>query len=404
LDALLGEEAGDRIEVPQAATDELNDILAANAAPAPAGELELESAPEAAGAAELAAAEEAGELPAVPDLEAGEAVGDLGGEIEPAGDDLEADLSGLAASDPTPASGGAANGDSGDGLADLSPAGAAPELAADPDPLAGLTADAGAGDPLGLADDPLTGADALTAGDPLAAIDADPLGGNDADPLAEIDADPLAASDADPLAAIEAEPPDGSADATEAPDPVAASSTPAVDEEPDPLAGVQTGGDAPGLLQAASLNHALLATSLATDAFDAVRKAAEPLAAAGLTRGLLIALENGAPRPLAAWEKTGAGASARKDGLAPFLTPGLNVALARLIPGWTPFGDDVRADNLKPFARWVDREHKLMAASVPIGSGKQLAVIVSWHDATRNDGVLKSAALEVLRKIAPKAK
>ena len=161
------------------------------------------------------------------------------------------------------------------------------------------------------------------------------------------------------------------------------------------------GAPAPQSMNAvAAINRGLMTLTLAADLPDAVRKAAPALGEAGLARGLVVALTHGSPRAICSWEMTATGPQVRKDGLGSFLTPGLNVALTRLFAGWTPLGDGVRADNLKPFHRWVDRDHKLMATSVPIATGKQLVVIAAWHASTRDDPVVRAAAMELCRRLA----
>ncbi len=170
--------------------------------------------------------------------------------------------------------------------------------------------------------------------------------------------------------------------------------------EGDPLAEAGTGSVAEST--AANLNRALLAITMAKDALDGLTRAAAALEGAGLSRGLLLVIDKGQARPLGLWEKSGDTVAVKRDGLASFITPGLAPALSRLFAGWTAFDDATRDANLKPFVRWLTAEHGLRAATLPAAGGKQLVAVCAWHSSTRDDAHVKSTALELFRRLAPK--
>lgn len=152
----------------------------------------------------------------------------------------------------------------------------------------------------------------------------------------------------------------------------------------------------------ATLNRALWALTMAATVKDGLAKAAPALAASGLSRGLVVRVSGNKVIPVYYWEAAPDGLTTKDKGLDAYAAPGLAAALSRQFPGWSRLDDNARGDTLKPFAAWLS-SGELLAAAVAVASGATLGFVTLWTPAAAEDQVLRTATMDVVRKLAGKA-
>ncbi len=176
----------------------------------------------------------------------------------------------------------------------------------------------------------------------------------------------------------------------------------ALEPEPDELQSEAEDFTTAAAARVAALNRALVGLTMAKDLSSALRRAAPALAAAGLTKALILVQDGKQAKPICVWKADGATPPLLEEqNLYGYVTQGLVAGLSRYADGWQAAYDAARAVDFKPLAAWQSPGARLMAGAFDGKNAKRLIVFGAWPEAT--DAATLDAAIAVLRRVAAHA-